>query len=511
MRDNEISDSNRVLNGVRILLDTNIVIPLEDSSQVLEESLSLLTRLAHDNGHQLIVHPASYDDINRDADIQRRTISMSRIRKYSVLQDAPALANEERVQLGLRQHDENDRVDNVIVYAIYRDAANILISEDRGIHKKAASIGIGDRVHYIQQAAAFLENLHARVEVALPNIEEVPIHQLDLASSFFDSLRAGYPGFDEWYRRTARSGRSAWVHRDDHGQLGAIAIYKEEINPIVTDENRALRGRVLKLCTFKVGESLRGRKLGELLLKASFRYATCNNYEFIYLTMRPDEQEFLQDLCEDFGFYYYGRYSGDAVFVKDHPASPPVVEIDAMDYHRRFYPHFRCDEAVAKFIVPIRPEFHEILFPDIQNQPSLFVTATAGNAIKQAYLSHARILGIKPGDILLFYRSHDQMAITSIGIVEMAEDLKDRDKILQLVSKRTVYSYEDIESMAHKKTKVILFRLAIHLQRPISYKWLLEFGMVRGQIQTIRRIDNVNFGQLVNEWGIVNCFYADQA
>lgn len=494
---------------MRILIDTNVVIPLEDSSTVLADSLSKLTRLAHDNGHQLLVHSASYDDIKRDANASRRAISLSRVKKYSTLPDAPVLPDAERDRLGLREVDENDRADNQILYAIYKDAANILVSEDRDVHRKAASIGIGARVHYIQQATAFFEHLHVRIEIALPNIEEVAIHQLDLSSSFFDSLRVGYPGFDNWYRGAARSGRSAWVHRDEQGHLGAIAIYKEEVDPIVTDDNYALPGHILKLCTLKVGETLRGRKLGELLLKASFRYATNNRLTAIYLTMRPSEQKYLQALCEDFGFRYFGEYRGDAVYVKDHPAKPPAKRIDAFEYNRLFYPHFRCDDEVDKFIVPIQPEFHEILFPDIQQQPSLFVTGTAGNAIKQAYLCHARIRGLRSGDLLLFYRSRDEMAITSIGVVESATDMQDFDRILQLVSKRTVYSYDDILLMARKRTKVILFRMAIHLPEPISYGWLIKNGVVKGQIQTIRRIDNEGFKRIVGEWQIGNCFYAD--
>lgn len=494
---------------MRILVDTNIIIPLEDSSHVLSESLSRLSRLAHDNGHQLIVHPASYDDINRDSNIQRRTISLSRIKKYSTLLNAPVLSDVERDQLGLREADENDRSDNQILYAIYKDAANILISEDRGIHKKATAIGIGARIHYIQQGTTFLEHLHTRVAIAFPNIEEVPLHHLDLASHFFDSLRAGYPDFDDWYRCAARSGRLAWVHRDDQGRPGAIAVYKEEKDPIVTDDSRALRGRVLKLCTFKVGEELRGRKIGELLLKASFRYATNNYFVLIYLTICPGEQEFLQDLCEDFGFRCFGKYKGDVVYVKDHPVYPPAKTVTALEYNRLFYPHFRCDDAVKKFIVPIRPEFHEILFPDIQRQTSLFVTSTAGNAIKQAYLCHSRIHGVQVGDLLLFYRSHDQMEITSIGVVELSTDMQDLNQLLQVVSKRTVYSYDDICRMMRKRTKVILFRLAIHLPKPIGYYWLLKNRIVSGQIQTIRQIDDESFKRVVSEWKIGNCFYAD--
>lgn len=493
---------------MRILIDTNIVIPLEDSTKVLEESLSKLVRLASENGHQLLAYPSSYDDIGRDPDLRRRKISLSRLRKYSTLQHPPKPNKAELSTLGLLQRDDNDRVDNEILYALYRDAANILVTEDRELHKKALLVGIADRVHYIQQATSFLEHLHARVGVVLPSIEEVPLHQIDLKNSFFDSLRSDYE-FDKWYQGKAREGRTAWVYRDPEGNPGAIAIFKEERDPIVTNDNRALPGRTLKLCTFKVAEQVRGRKLGELLLKAAFRYATNNRQEHIYITMRPGKQDFLEDLCADFGFTLFGGYKEDHVFVKEHPLHPPDVALPPLEYHRLFYPHIRCDKGVGKYVVPIRPEYHEILFPDIQSQPSLFAPSSAGHAIKQAYLCHARINGIKPGDILLFYRSRDAQAITSIGVVESVHEYQDHDKILQLVSKRTVYSYEDIVRMAEKKTKVILFRLATHLQNFIPYSWLSGQGVVNGQIQTIRKISDEAFRKVVDECRLGNCFFAD--
>ncbi len=493
---------------MRILIDTNVVIPLEDSTRVLEESLSKLVRLASENGHQLLAHPSSNDDIARDPDKKRRDISLSRLRKYSTLGNPPRPAAAELSKLGLIERDDNDRVDNEILYALYRDAANILITEDRELHKKALQIGIADRVHYIQQATSFLEHLHARVGVVLPSIEEVPLHQIDLENSFFDSLRSDYK-FDKWYQEKAREGRTAWVYRDSDGNPGAIAIFKEERDPIVTNDNQALPGRTLKLCTFKVAEQARGRKLGELLLKAAFRYATNNRLKHIYITMRPGKQDFLEDLCADFGFTIFGEYQNDHVFVKEHPLHPPEVALPPLEYHRLFYPHILSSREVGKYIVPIRPEYHKVLFPEIQIQPSLFGPSSAGHAIKQAYLCHARISGIKSGDILFFYRSQDIQAITSIGVVESVHEYQDHDKILQLVSKRTVYSYDDIVKIAEKKTKVILFRLAAHLQNVIPSNWLSEQGVVNGQIQTIRKISNEAFRKVVDECRLGNCFFAD--
>ena len=312
---------------MRFLLDTNVIIPLEDSSAVLEGSLSNIARIANEHGHRLLAHPSSTDDINRDENAERREISLSRLNKYPKLAEPPLPTNDELQRLGLSQTDDNERVDNQLLYAIYRDAANVLISEDRDLHKKAERLGIGDRVHYVQQTAAFLERTHSREGVTLPNVQELPLHQIELESDFFDSLREDYPGFNDWYRDAAREGRTAWTVRDDDGNLGAIAIFKEENNPVVTNDNQVLPGTVLKLCSFKVGENIRGRKIGELFIKCAFRFAANNGFENIYITMKTGKREFLKDLCEDFGFIYYDEYHEDDVYVKSHPVAPPAEDL----------------------------------------------------------------------------------------------------------------------------------------------------------------------------------------
>ena len=38
---------------------------------------------------------------------------------------------------------------------------------------------------------------------------------INLADSFFDSLKADYPGFSDWYARKAQSGESALVFHYD--------------------------------------------------------------------------------------------------------------------------------------------------------------------------------------------------------------------------------------------------------------------------------------------------------
>lgn len=493
---------------MRILLDTNIFIPLEDSSGVLDASLGTFVKLANQNGHQLLVHPASIEDIERDQDRERKSITLSRTEKYPLLEFPPELTAQQVKGLGLSQTKDNDRVDNLILYALYRDAIDLLVTEDRGMHKKALQLGVADRVHYIQQAAELLKRLHTKEAVALPSIRDVPTHSLDLNDPFFDSLREDYD-FNKWFEKCCREGRHAWTYFDGPGHPRAICIYKEELTPIVTDENRALPGKALKLCTFKVGPQVRGRKIGELFLKAAFQYAGKNKLEHIYLTMKPGKQPYLQDMLEEYGFYFIGHYNNDHVFVKDNPVTPPNSLLPPLEYNIRFFPHFKNGPEVNKYIIPIMPEFHSQIFPEIQKQQGLFAQGTVGNAIKLAYLCHAKISGLVAGDLILFYRSHDLQAITSLGVIESVHDLDDVDKIVPLVSKRTVYSLDDISKMAEKKTKVILFRSAMHFDLPVGYKWLKEEGVVNGAIYTIRNITDASFKRIMEERNVTNCIYAD--
>lgn len=487
---------------MRFLLDTNILIPLEDSNIPLPPGLANFVRLAQEHGHPLIFHPASEEDINRDRDAARRRRTNDRLAQYTRLDsisDCPWNASVT---------SPNDACDNAILYALECDAAHYLVTEDREIHKKAVNRGLDSRVFAIQAADDFLCRLHEPTSVRLPNIQDAPLHSLTrlLSDGFFDSLREGYQTFDRWFRDCARNDRRAWVYWAEPDRLGALCIYARKENDDATGHGDVLPGASLKLCTFKVAPDCQGRKIGELFLKAAFRYATDNRLEHIFIHGDAEKHGFLFDLLADFGFAEFGRYGDDVVYVKKHPVIAPNItptDLSAFEYFRRYFPHFRHDASVRKFIIPIRPEYHRILFPDYSSpaeppQLALFDSAhTAGNAIKQAYLCHAQSGQIIAGDVVLFYRSTDEKAVTSLGIVEQYETLEDANEIVDRVRRRTVYSMSEIEEIALKPTKVMLFRLVKHFSHPPSFDWLKQNRVVNGNIQTIREIDDNAYQRLI--------------
>jgi hypothetical protein len=487
------------MSQLRLLLDTNILIPLEDSMLVLTPSLASFVRLAGVGGHQLLYHPASKTDIDRDKDAQRRDRTIARLQQYTRLEGAPPSP------LNTSQTSANDACDNDILHALECFAVHALVTEDKEIHAKARQAGFGNRVYNIQTAEDWLRRLLPEpAEVHLPNIEDVPMFSLtsQLDTPLFDSLRSSYDtperNFNKWFHDKACTGRKAWIARTEQGSIAAICIYAMQTNEVINDAKESLQGLSLKLCTFKVGEQIRGRKIGELFLKAAFRFATDNQCESIFIHTSVD-QFYLLALLNDFGFQRRGMYGADIMLVKAHPSSPPVEDIPALDYAKLYFPHYRNDAAVQKFLVPIQPKYHQILFPDLVRQRQLFNGGSvAGNAIKQAYLCKAPTNQVKPGDIVLFYRTGDERAVTTLGIVERYEVHDNATDIMQIVSRRTVYSQRDIEGMAERTpTKVMLFRLASHFPSPIPYSTLTQEGIVSGAIQSITRISDDAFSKIL--------------
>lgn len=142
---------------MNILLDTNIIIPLEDTSKILDSSFAELRKLSAEQYHCLYIHPMQLEDINRDKNQERRKIVLSRLRQYLQIENPPILSDQECNELGLSQSNDNDRVDNNVLFALYRGAVHLLVTNDEGIHKKASKIGLQNKVYRLEQFLLLLQ------------------------------------------------------------------------------------------------------------------------------------------------------------------------------------------------------------------------------------------------------------------------------------------------------------------------------------------------------------------
>ena len=88
-------------------------------------------------------------------------------------------------------------------------------------------------------------------------------------------------------------------------------------------------------------------------------------------------------------------------------------------------------------------------------------------------------------------------ALTTLGVVECYTWSESADEIARIVSRRTVYTDRQIEEMARKETKVMLFRLMCHFENPLTYADLQGMGAVCGPIQSITKLSNESFSRII--------------
>jgi predicted nucleic acid-binding protein len=194
---------------MRILLDTNIFIYREDD-ELLSNNIQELSKILNQKNSEVLIHPSSLEDIKKDRDERRRHVMLSKIHAYPIL-DSPPDPNKNieylnKVGIAANMHD---RVDNDILYSVYKDAVDFLITEDREIHKKARYLNINDRVLLIDDAVRIFGDIYKEGRVVTPPaLKEDYVYNLDLNDPIFDSLKEEYhPEFDDWFKKISKEPR----------------------------------------------------------------------------------------------------------------------------------------------------------------------------------------------------------------------------------------------------------------------------------------------------------------
>ncbi|MBB6497326.1 hypothetical protein [Methanococcus maripaludis] len=495
---------------MRVLLDTNIFIYREDDSEISEE-LQELSRLLNERA-TILIHPKSREDIRKDTDEERKQVMLSKLNSYACLEYPPSPGNDSTFNSTVGSpRRSNDDIDNHILYAVYRNAVNYLITEDRGIHKKAVQLGLKNRVLSLNEALGVFNEYYREISrKTLSQIKHIPIHNLHLTDPIFNSLRDDYPEFDDWFSRKASEGRKCWCYLNE-GNIGAILIYTANDNdPILTNPPRCGKRR-FKICTLKV--DYLGHKLGELLLKQALDFCVDNSIDEIYLThFAHSGFDHLVDLVMEYGFEDIGlNERGENVYLKSlNPSDSEIAACNINELFKKFYPKYYDGTQVKKFVIPIIPQYHERLFTGYHKRTNLTLKEwmgdfiTEGNTIKKAYISHSSIRNMRKGDVLLFYRSRDHKELTTLGILEeFKAGLTSSEEIINMVGKRTVYSAFEIEKIAKKPTTVMIFTMHFHLDSPIPLKVLKANSILRGPPISVTEISHSGYEQ-IKELGGVN-------
>jgi len=487
---------------VRVLLDTNIVIHREAATVVRRDIGKLflwLDKLRSDK----CIHPASLDEINKHQDERVRSTFQAKLQSYQILKTIAPMSTVVE-QVGANDKTENDRNDTLIVNELHSGRVDILITEDRGLHRKALALGIADRIFTID---AYLEKVVAEnpelVDYKVLAVRKVAFGNVDIRSDFFDSFRADYGGtaFDKWFNRKADE--PAYVCYEGSDLVAILYLKVEGQSENYGDIQPSFRPKTrLKIGTFKV--ELNGYKLGERFLKIVFDNAVLQRVQEVYVTIfrTTIEQERLISLLEDFGFRHWGTkvnpYGTEEVYVRD---MTPAV--DAGDPKVSF-PYMSAE--ARTFIVPIYPEYHTSLLPDSilrTESPAEFVEQEPHrNAIRKVYVSRSLFKDLRRSDVLVFYRTggYYKGVATTLGIVDgVYQQIKNEEQFISLCRKRSVFTDKELSEQWNwkkgSKPFIVGFLYAYSLPKRPNLKELIDNGVIRSIDEVPRGFERITAEQ----------------
>jgi ribosomal protein S18 acetylase RimI-like enzyme len=473
---------------MRFLLDTNIFIPAEPTSAADVEAgtpsvVALLNALAL-GGHIATLHPASARELQNDRNPDRAATRALLLGKYPELPRPPEMSTRLLAALGAPAAGSNSEIDLLLLSAVDADAVDYFVTEDERLHRRAKRVGLADRVLTAADAIITVRSLFPSLPQPPPLVAAKLAHELDDADPIFASFRLDYPPFDAWLAKCKRQHRQTWVIQVGRRYCGVCIVNDESPN------DYGFPGKVLKICSFKIADSYRGYRYGELLLKTIFGYLVENRYDGVFVEVYSKHEAMFNMLAE-FGFEdVRSSAKGERVLLK--MLRPPAYEtqrLAALEFNIKYGPHALSFTGASIFAVPILPKYHRLLFPELEQQLSLSTESHPfGNSIRKAYLCHSHIRKVAAGDAVLFYRSEIDRGITAIGVVEKTLVSADAVTIARFVGKRTVYSFAQIEEMASKPVLAVLFRLARILQPFWGVDLLKRAGIIKRAPQSFMQV-----------------------
>jgi hypothetical protein len=359
-----------------------------------------------------------------------------------------------------------------------------------------------------------------------PLFQATKVKMIRYEDSFFDYFKQKYDDFEEWFFKESTQNRDCWVYYTGNN-IGALLIFKVEDEIVPCLSMTLLKKRRLKICTFKVAETILGNKLGELLLKHSVKLTISLGIDEMYLTHFTEKEDKLIQLIQEYGFELTcTKEKNEDIYLKKlFPDESSLNSCSPIEIAKKYYPCFYDGGRVNKFLVPIYPEFHNRLFIDIpdgktrqtklpeyqsdlipENEAKFIVE---GNTIQKVYLSHSNNRKMKTGDILLFYKTSPYKCLTAVGVVEkVIFDIKDPEYILNKYKRRTVYDREEIIEFVEKPTSLILFLHVGHFTTFPNLQILSEIGVSAPQsiceinadeYGTIKEIGNISSEFIISD------------
>lgn len=475
---------------MKALLDTNIIIHRE-ANKIVSQDIGILYRWLDRGQYTKCIHSATIEEVKKNPNRETVDLFIVKLESYEVIEIPSPLQDEVKIISEKFDITDNDKVDTVLLNEVYIGRVDILITEDKKIHKKARELGIQDKVFTID---SFLEKTFAEhpelVNYKVLNVQKLKFGKIDLNDTFFDSLKEDYVGFDKWFIKKYDEEAYITINSNNGMLLSFLYLKVEDENENYTNINPQFSPkRRLKIGTFKVISN--GFRLGERFIKIIFDNALKNHVQEVYVTIydkRP-EQRRLIDLLEQWGFVLWGtKGEEELVYIRDFS---PKYNIDNL---KSCFPYI--SKGRNAYVVPIYPEYHTELLPDsILNteSPEEFIEDFPHrNCINKVYVSRAMEPYPSIGDILIFYRTggYYRSVVTTIGeVLEVKSDFRDENDFILYCRKKSVYPEQALREMWRYSTRkpfVVNFLYAYSFPHRINMKELIDLKVLLGVNDTPR-------------------------
>ena len=468
---------------MKALLDTNIIIHRE-ANKIVSQDIGILYRWLDRGLYTKCIHSATIEEVKKNPCKETVDLFLVKLESYEII-DIPSPLQDE-VKTVSRHFDttENDKVDTILLNEIFVERVDILITEDKKIHRKAKELGIKDKVFTID---SFLEKTFAEhpelINYKVLNVQKLKFGKIDLNDTFFDTLKEDYLGFDKWFIRKYDEEAYITINSNNGMLLSFLYLKVEDENENYSNINPQFSAkRRLKVGTFKVISN--GFRLGERFVKIIFDNALKNQVQEIYVTIynkRPEQRKLIE-LLEQWGFVLWGKKGEELVYVRDFSPKFDIKNLKCC------FPYISKEKNV--YIVPIYPEYHTELLPDsILNteSPEEFIEDFPHrNCINKVYVSRAMEPYPSIGDILVFYRTggYYKSVITTIGeVVEVKADFQDENDFILYCRKKSVYPELALREMWRYSTRkpfVVNFLYTYSFPHRINMKELIDLKVLQG-------------------------------
>jgi len=469
---------------MRALLDTNIIISRE-AGKIANQDIGILFRWLDRAKYIKVIHPVTVDEIKKNPNQETVKTFLAKMDSYELIKFPSALQDEVKQVMAEIDNGKNDCNDSLLLNEVYTERVEIMVTQDRKIHQKAAILGIADKVFTID---SFLEKILSEhpdlVDYRVLNVRKKHFAEIDLKDPFFETLRLDYPGFDKWFQKKADEIAYVTINKEKGLILSFLYLKTEDITENYHDITPAFSPRKrLKVGTFKVISN--GFRLGERFMKIIFDNALSYQVDEIYVTIfdKREEQKRLIDLMTQWGFIFWGKKGDELVYVRDFKPSFDIVRL------RENYPFISRKNGI--FLVPIYPAYHTELLPDSilkTESPLDFIEDFPHrNAISKVYLSRAMAPHPQKGDLLIFYRTGGfyKSVITTIGLVEdVVYKIGSEENFIKECRRSSVYPEDQLKAMwdydKNNRPFIVRFMYVYSFPQRITMAKMVELGILQG-------------------------------